>query len=714
MLETVVGAIASPIFEQLLNVGGSVAKEIKAAKDDVSAINKRLEACRRYEQRYGDRHGRIKIMPGLMKEDVPLESVYTAVKLLDDRSLRYFRTEQDLEEAYRQSARRSFQVGTDERLDGMEVANQKQFLMVLGGPGIGKSTFLKKLGMEALKSESQLKWGRIPVFIELKELRDSDIDLVKIIAKEFEVCGFPAAEAFAAQALSQGKLLVLFDGLDEVPKVNLNVVTKRIEDFVDLYDGNCFVASCRIAAYSSSFRRFTDVTIAEFDDEQIEQFIRRWFTSELDRNNQTADKYWELLSQPDHRATKELAQTPLLLTFLCLVYDREQTLPPNRSTLYGDALNILMKEWAAQKRLERDPIYEGFHPALQKELLAQIAYDSFKEDRLFFSQAEITAQIAEFLSDTLDAPKYLDGEAVLKAIEVQQGLLVERATDTYSFSHLTIQEYLTAHYIVANDLIEETVEQHVLEDRWREVFLLIAGLVSQKQLQKFLAALEQATHIHIAKSQKLETLLRWVENVIDTNSRREVTIKATAIYIAVHAAHFEKKNMTVERASVIARILTSPLSFTRTNKLLIESAIDSVRNFTQLATGARSASVTKINRVNNSPYLEIFVAQGGFNIKKLSQLPDKVSQLRHSHPGENALYQEWQQWANELERVWLNGFALTKEMVTLTQQDAEALADYLYITELLIRCKESAVRVSKREWEEMEARLLTLRGCSGG
>ena len=55
MIETVVGAIASPIFEQLLNVGGSVAKEIKGAKDDVSAINKRLEACRRYEQRYGDR-----------------------------------------------------------------------------------------------------------------------------------------------------------------------------------------------------------------------------------------------------------------------------------------------------------------------------------------------------------------------------------------------------------------------------------------------------------------------------------------------------------------------------------------------------------------------------------------------------------------------------------------------------------------------------------
>lgn len=56
------------------------------------------------------------------------------------------------------------------------------------------------------------------------------------------------------------------------------------------------------------------------------------------------------------------------------------------------------------------------------------------------------------MSDTLDAPKRLDGEAVLKAIEVQQGLLVERATETYSFSHLTLQEYLTAKYVVDNNL----------------------------------------------------------------------------------------------------------------------------------------------------------------------------------------------------------------------------------------------------------------------
>ena len=377
---TIVGAIAGPVFEQLWKAGSSAIQGIKSEYSRVEAIDKLRAASAEYERHFGDRHGQIKVMPGLMKDPVSLDSIYTTVKLLDHGDIRYFRTEQDLEEAYRRSVRRSFQLGGDKRIDGMAIANEKQYLMVLGGPGIGKSTFLRKLGIEALKQEGQFERERIPVLIELKTLRQSEVDLFEVVAAEFKTCGFPAAGDFTAKALQQGRLLVLLDGLDEVPKQNLNNVTECIETFVDRYDKNCFVASCRIAAYDSSFRRFTDVTISEFDDEQIQQFINRWFNSELDRQDQTAERYWDLLSQPENQGAKELAQTPLLLTFLCLVYDREQTLPKVRSSLYGDALNILLKEWAAQKRLERDEIYEGFYPDLEKELLAQVAYDSFVQD----------------------------------------------------------------------------------------------------------------------------------------------------------------------------------------------------------------------------------------------------------------------------------------------------------------------------------------------
>ncbi|MEM7769623.1 MAG: hypothetical protein AAF327_03835 [Cyanobacteria bacterium P01_A01_bin.37] len=66
-----------------------------------------------------------------------------------------------------------------------------------------------------------------------------------------------------------------------------------------------------------------------------------------------------------------------MLTFLFLVYDRSQNLPDNRSTRYGKALDIFLEEWAAEKCIERDPIYQGFHADLEKMLLAEIAYQGF-------------------------------------------------------------------------------------------------------------------------------------------------------------------------------------------------------------------------------------------------------------------------------------------------------------------------------------------------
>ncbi|NER80881.1 MAG: NACHT domain-containing protein [Leptolyngbya sp. SIO1D8] len=431
MLESAIGGITVPVFEKLWGYVAGQTQEARQQVEQVEQRQKALEqvkaASQEYHNKYLDRHGQVKIMPGLMKEPLPLDSIYTAVKFLDEYSLRYFATPDALEQTYREKGQRRFQADR-QRHDGMSVAKDKQHLMVLGGPGIGKSTFLRKLGLEALKGQAgQLACEQIPVFIELKTFRDSDIDLNAVIAQEFAICGFPAAEAFTRKALNQGKLLILLDGLDEVPTRNLNLVIEHIEAFVTQYNRNTFVASCRTAAYQSCFKRFTDVTIADFDDEQIEQFIRRWFSSDLDQEVETASRYWKMLQKAENKATKELAQTPLLLTFLCLIYDRSQILLSNRSTLYGKALDILLNEWAADKRLERDPIYEGFHPDLEKVLLSKVAYSNFEEDRLFFSKPDITDRITHFLADTLDAPKYLDGEAVLTDIEVQQGILVERA-----------------------------------------------------------------------------------------------------------------------------------------------------------------------------------------------------------------------------------------------------------------------------------------------
>jgi len=73
---------------------------------------------------------------------------------------------------------------------------------------------------------------------------------------------------------------------------------------------------------------------------------------------------------------------------------------------------------------------------------------------------------------------------VLKSIEAQHGLLVERGREIYSFS-LTFQEYFTARNFVANSdpqVLDKNPAQlvsHMTEPGWREVLLLTAGMLGK-------------------------------------------------------------------------------------------------------------------------------------------------------------------------------------------------------------------------------------------
>jgi hypothetical protein len=218
--------------------------------------------------------GTLKILG--MHEPLNLESVYTQV-FLDNYVIPSFEPIDQLEQISRQGNSRGFQSQDKGKREGITVAKNQQYLMVLGEAGTGKSTFLRKVGLEALKEEGGFHYDCIPVFIELKKkIQDKNINIEKFIAEEFSISEVPEPEQFTSQALKSGKLLILLDGLDEVPKNFLTKAISEIETFVNKYDKNRFIVSCRTAAYRSTLHRFYHVEIAEFDDNQIQHFIYNW------------------------------------------------------------------------------------------------------------------------------------------------------------------------------------------------------------------------------------------------------------------------------------------------------------------------------------------------------------------------------------------------------------------------------------------------------
>jgi hypothetical protein len=649
---------------------------------DLDQKTKKLiyQASKQYILNYQKRYNRLRVLG--MSQFVNLDDIYTEVQCLEPDDLWHFESLTALERNFRQNGSRRLTNENSARQNGITIANQCQYLMILGQPGAGKSTFLRKIGLETLKGNSkQIRGKYVPVLIELKQFAGNEVNILNIIANEFLACQLPQAEEFTNKLLNQGKLLLLFDGLDEVPNKNFELVIDKIRDFVEKNNQNKFIISCRTAAYRQKFKDFKEFIIADFDNQQIKQFIHNWFYSEVDKKLGTAEKCWNKINSEE--ATRELARTPLLLTFLCLEYDESQDLPKKKATLYGNALDILLRRWASEKRLPYEPVYRQLGIDLEKIMLAEIAYDNFAADKLFFSQQEVLNQIQKFLSNNDNAPKNLDPGKILDAITIEQGILVERARDVFSFSHLTLQEYLTAQYIYDNRLVEKLVTEHLTDKRWKEVFLLVAG-VMRGGADDLLLLMEKEVQKYI-NTPKLQALLNWAEAVTVGSQGDYKPVGKRAVAIALVNAN----------ALANANALVNANAFANANALAFALVNANANAF---------ANANAIYNIGEIEKLQIFNQKLNFTVllPQLETLEAKISDDKQ--PEEVHLA-----FAKKFIETLLNGFNLTPEMVNLSEEEIKDLDKYLYANYLIIQCKEAALSVSKQIWETIETRMLLVK-----
>ncbi|MBE8989185.1 MULTISPECIES: NACHT domain-containing protein [unclassified Nostoc] len=663
-------------------------------------------ASNEYQKKYEERHGIIKVLG--MREHVKLESLYTAVQFLDDDTS--FQSIENLENVYRQTKIRRFQSQDGDKQEGIKVANDKQYLMVIGGSGAGKSTFLRKMGIEALKGKKEgFKHACIPVFIVLERFASSKLNIETFIAEEFGICGCPSPERFAAKALEEGKLLILLDGLDEVPTKNLTEAISEIQNFVDKYDKNRFIISCRGAAYRHNFRRFTDVAMADFGDIQIESFISNWFRSEPDRGKDC----WQKLNSPEHTAAKELTHTPLLLTLVCLLYQRSHKFPTNRATIYERALRVLLEEWADEKIIVPEDLYKGLNTKRKEMMLSEIAHDAFQQDRLFLPRREIADKIEKLLAEMLPDEKFISGADVLRSVEVQHGVLVERTDGIYSFSHLTLQEYFTARYINDHRQVEKLVTEHLTDERWNEVFLLVAELMGSGA-DELLLLMQKEAQKYI-NTPKLQALLNWAE---------QVTVGSVSNLKPVR-----KRASAITRAYINAIAIANAIANTYTNANINANAIARTKTYANAIANANANVIVNANAIastiananiiaNADPKaIAITIKNSGelkksdiFNNVNFTMLSAQLEALKATIPDEKQPREVRRAFAKHLQQTLLKAFHLTLEMIDLSEEEIKALENYLYANHLIIQCKQAAVRVSPQTWEAIEARMLLVPG----
>ena len=443
-----------------------------------------------------------------MCQPIGLSSLYTTVNILEKiPSLQRQDPNELLQDYWDRENFDRFGMGniTKERVTGLDAVTRYSKLMVLGKPGCGKTTFLKYLAIECNSGEFQ--GDRLPIFIILKKFAEDpeQPSLLEYICQQVAICDIDAEQI--TTLLKSGKVMILLDGLDEVKAADSKRVIAQVEDLVRFYK-NQFVITCRIAANSYKFAKFTEVEITDFNQEQVATFVQKWFQR---KDPLKAQSLIQQLSE--NKAIAELATTPLLLTLLCLEFQDSGKFPSSRAELYQEGVNILLKRWDEEGKIERDEIYRNLSHQQKLDLLIQLARNSFEAGEYFFKQQKLEQAIANFLQNLSEQPSndtaIEDSQAILKSLEAQYGLLVERTKRYYSFSHLTFQEYFTAlSYAKSSDPTDlDKLASHLTDTRWREVILLALELSPEPE--KLLWLMKQKIDKILAYDEELQQFVRW-------------------------------------------------------------------------------------------------------------------------------------------------------------------------------------------------------------
>jgi predicted NACHT family NTPase len=590
-----------------------------------------------------------------------------------------------------------------QRVSGLEVLARNTNLMVVGKPGSGKTTYLQRVVTEC--NAGNLQAHRIPVLIRLREFVEDGRGVDYAVERYLERC-WRLSAVEVQWVLEAGRSLVLLDGLDEVTGVDGQAIAKQIKRFARDYPQMQVIVTCRTQSQESRFERFDYVEVADFNEPQVRAFAEHWFQTvcgDLAIGQAKAKALLKQLFRDENKPIRELAITPILLSLTCAVFQQTGKFYSKRSKLYEEGLELLLEQWDKSREIERDGIYRDLSVERKLELLSYLAVKKFEQEQyVLFEQAEIEGYIAEFLGIGLR-----ESRGVLRAIEAQHGLLIERSQKIWSFSHLTFQEYLVANWF-SNWSDWLNLAKHIIQTYWKEVFLLTVEI--SLNISPLLHLMKTETDRLLANDDELQKFLVWVDE-------KSKSVDSPYSYSILRAFYYDLTiglQISLQDAAKLAynTALDSDFSLTLNScpEFVLNLDLDCDAQFTSNTFDLDSdyllscALCLIIDRAIEIVYEACNSSQMDNQLKR--QLQDLLDELPEKE-------EEFDKWLGESEPFWfeeLRSIVITHRNIghywQLDEVRIDLLEKYYHANKLLVQCISQSEILNTTVGKEIEEVLL--------
>lgn len=306
-------------------------------------------------------------------------------------------------------------------------------LILIGSGGSGKSMFLRHLFLNSITSGL-----RVPIFIELRQFNDIEVDLLDLIHKTLESYKFDFDLDYTRKALKNGHFAIFLDGFDEVIHAKRQIVSKYIFDFAKSYDKNYIIMSSRPDTELEGWPGFSLLKLQPLTAEQAGELIMI-----LPYDDELKQKFVYDLKSVLFEKHKTFLSNPLLLSIMLLTYGQSANIPEKLNVFYNQAYEALFER--------HDALKGGY----QRKRLTSLDIQDFA--RVFSAFCIQTYDKRKFEINHIEALEYLEKAQKITRIDYNKAdylkdamqavcLLIEEGL-TIVFSHRSFQEYFTARFI---------------------------------------------------------------------------------------------------------------------------------------------------------------------------------------------------------------------------------------------------------------------------